>query len=352
MIDLDDRAALRDGDPGGMLDAVLALPERCRDGYALGAGTAGLPSADGLASISFCGMGGSAFAGDVIRSLAAGSLPLPVTVVRSAELPAHCGRHTLVIVSSQSGETAETLSLLDAAVERGCRVIAVTSGGRLAARADELGLACVLLPETPMPRAAVGYLTLGSLGALEAMGLFHGIGADLAEAVNELEQVRAACEPSVPTRTNPAKSLALRIGERVPVIWGAEGFAAVAAGRWRTQCHENAKVPAFSAALPELDHNEVVGWSRGRGDRFFLVALRHDGEHPDVAVRFPPSIEMARSSGMEAEEVWAGGRSPLAGLLSLVLRGDLVSTYLGLGRGVDPTPIEAIVRLKHELAGT
>src|SRR3972149_3902 len=88
--------------------------------------------------------------------------------------------------------------------------------------------------------------------------------------------------PGEPVASTPAKSLALRIGERVPVIWGAEGIAAVAAARWKTQCNENAKVPAFAAALPELDHNEVVGWSQGRGEGFFLVALRHGGEHPDA----------------------------------------------------------------------
>jgi glucose/mannose-6-phosphate isomerase len=133
------------------------------------------------------------------------------------------------------------------------------------------------------------------------------------------------------------------------VIWGAEGIAAVAAARWKAQCNENAKVPAFWAALPELDHNELVGWSEGRGGGFFLVALRHQGEHPEVAARFPLSIEIARASGLEVDEVVAGGRSALARLIHLVLRGDLVSTYLGIARGVDPSPIEAIERLKRAL---
>jgi glucose/mannose-6-phosphate isomerase len=136
----------------------------------------------------------------------------------------------------------------------------------------------------------------------------------------------------------------------VPVVWGAEGIGAVAAARWKADLNENAKVPAFWSELPELDHNEVVGWSAGRGREFFVVALRHGGEHPDVAERFPPSIEIAASAGAGVAEVWARGGSDLSRLLELVLRGDLVSTYLAIARSVDPTPIEAIARLKAALA--
>ncbi len=136
----------------------------------------------------------------------------------------------------------------------------------------------------------------------------------------------------------------------MPVIWGAEGIGAVAAARWKAELNENAKVPAFWSEMPELDHNEVVGWSPGRGRGFFVVALRHDGELPDVAARFPPSIDIAASAGAGVAEVWARGGSDLSRLLELVLRGDLVSTYLAISRGVDPTPIEAIAQLKRVLA--
>jgi glucose/mannose-6-phosphate isomerase len=120
------------------------------------------------------------------------------------------------------------------------------------------------------------------------------------------------------------------------VIWGAELVAAVAAARWKTQFNENAKVPAFSSSLPELDHNEVVGWSEDRGRGFFLVVLRHPQEHPEVAARFGPSEDIARSAGAEAQEVWAAEGPPLATLLELVLVGDLVTAYHALARGIDP----------------
>ena len=125
--------------------------------------------------------------------------------------------------------------------------------------------ACVPLPGGFMPRSALGYITLGAIGVLEAVGLVPPMSADLEEALEELERHDAQCAPGVPTQVNPAKKLATEIGDRVPVIWGAEGIGAVAASRWKAQFNENAKVPAFAASLPELDHNEVVGWSEGHG---------------------------------------------------------------------------------------
>jgi glucose/mannose-6-phosphate isomerase len=349
--DLDDRAALRAADPGGMLGVVTGLAAQCRQAYATGLATNPLPEAEGIASIAVCGMGGSAIAGDVLAAVAAPRLRIPVAVVRTPVLPEFCGPHTLLIASSYSGETSETLGLFEEAVVRGCRILSITSGGALAERSAELGVGRVLVPGGSMPRAAFGHLALGALGALEARGIAPSHAADVDEAVRLMDEVVAESGPDA-LPPNPAKALALAIGERVPVVWGADGIASVAATRWKTQFNENAKVPAFAAALPELDHNEVVGWSPGRGDGFAVIALRHGGEHGDVSTRFPLSEEIARSSGADVHEVEARGRSDLARLLSLVQVGDLVSTYLGLARGVDPSPIEAITSLKRALAET
>jgi glucose/mannose-6-phosphate isomerase len=351
VIDLDDPAALRAADPGGMLGVVTGLSAQCRQAYATGLATNPLPEAEGIASIAVCGMGGSAIAGDVLAAVAAPRLRIPVAVVRTPELPEFCGPHTLLIASSYSGETSETLGLFEEAVVRGCRILSITSGGALAERSAELGVGRVLVPGGLMPRAAFGHLALGALGALEAMGIAPSHAADVDEAVLLMDEVVAESGPDA-SGPNPAKALALAIGERVPVVWGADGIASVAATRWKTQFNENAKVPAFAAALPELDHNEVVGWSQGRGDGFAVIALRHGGEHGDVSARFPLSEEIARRSGADVHEVEARGRSDLARLLSLVQVGDLVSTYLGLARGVDPSPIEAITTLKRALAET
>jgi glucose/mannose-6-phosphate isomerase len=349
---LDDERALRAGDPSGMLDAVLGFPGHAREGYGLGRAAPDLPSAEGVANVAFVGMGGSAVSGDVLRALMADRLRVPVVVIRSPELPEWVGPHTLVVASSYSGDTAETLSAFEEAVRRGARIVAVTAGGELGRRASELALGRAVVPGGFQPRAALGYLALATLGALEAAGLLPALHADVEASVTELRAIADRMAPGVPTSINPAKQLAEAIGERGVVVWGADGIGAVAAARWKTQLNENAKVPAWASALPELDHNEVVGWSADRGHGTFLVALRHEGEHPDVAARFPLSVAIAEQAGVRSQEVWARGRSALTRLLSLVLVGDLTSTYLALAREVDPTPVEAITRLKEAIAAT
>jgi glucose/mannose-6-phosphate isomerase len=349
VIDLDDETAVLAGDPGSMLSAAAALAEHCRGGYERG--LAARPhAAMEVASLVLCGMGSSAVAGDVVRTLYADRLRVPAMVVRASELPAFCGPTTLVVVCSYSGETAEALACFEQAVERGCRVVAVASGGELASRAGALGLPCVRVPPGFMPRATLGDTVLGALGLLEGAGLVEAVADDVAEACGVLGSIAATCAPGIPATVNPAKRLAGAMGDRVPVVWGSEGLGSVAAVRWKTQFNENAKVPAWASSLPELDHNEIVGWSEGAGGRYVVIALRHDGEPPDVAARFVPSMDIARSSGAAVEEVWASGTSPLSRFLSLVMLGDFASIYLGIARGVDPTPIDAIARLKRALA--
>jgi glucose/mannose-6-phosphate isomerase len=344
--DLNDVEALRALDAGGMLGAVASMPQHARAGYEAAMATDGLPLADGVTAVAFCGMGGSGIAGDVLRATYGDRLVVPVEVTRSPVLPAWVGPHSLVVTSSYSGGTAETLSCFEEARARGARIVPIASGGTLAERADELRISVVRIPGGYLPRAALGYLAFALLGAMERVGLLPRLAEDVAEAITVLSPLVEALKPDMPSERNEAKALAMRIGQRQPVIWGADGVGSAAAARWKAQMNENGKVPAWASALPELDHNEVVGWANGQGRDTFLVALRDEHEHPDVSMRFPISLEIARESGAVTEEVWATGRSRLSRFLSLVIMGDFTSCYVGLGNGVDPSPIDAIVRLK------
>ncbi len=139
------------------------------------------------------------------------------------------------------------------------------------------------------------------------------------------------------------------------MIWGADGVGSAAASRWKTQMNENGKVPAWAASLPELDHNEVVGWSGRRGDGSFVVALRHEGEHPDVAARFPLSLEIAREAGAVTEEVWATGRNRARALLFLRDHGRLRQLLRGArarGRSVAGRGDRAAEALLDEATGS
>jgi len=347
VIDLDDEGAVAAADRGRMLGAVAELADQCRAGYATGRAAI---AAGPTTALVFAGMGGSGVAGDVVRAVFGDRLCVPVVVVRAAELPAFCGPGTLVLASSYSGRTAETLEAFDDAVRRGAAVATITSGGALVERADDAGAAVARIPSGLMPRAAFGLLVFAAIGIVEAAGLLGSVADEVAAACGELDGVTATLGPAVPASVNEAKRVAAAIGERMPVVWGEEGVASTAAARWRTQMNENAKVPAMSSALPELDHNEVVGWFGRTGERFAVVALRHEGERPEDAARFAPSLEIAADSRAATLQVWARGSSPLSRLLSLVAIGDHASVYLAALRGVDPTPIDAIVRLKRALA--
>jgi glucose/mannose-6-phosphate isomerase len=348
-VDLDDAETVRGKDPGGMLAAIGDLGSHCREGYAHGVGASGLPDLADVRGVVFCGMGGSAVAGDVLRSVFRDRLGVPVEVNRSPELPEHAGPHSLVVVSSYSGNTAETLGAFREATKRGCRAIVVTSGGTISDEAVEAGVPVVRVPGGFQPRAALGWLAFTSLGALEAAGLLPPLAEDVAEAVGEVEARAAACAPATPAADNPAKRLATEIGELVPVIWGAEGIGAAAAARWKTQFNENGKVPAWWSSMSELDHNEVVGWTAPFGSAHTVIALRHEGEDPEIAVRFPLSLQIAADAGAATHEVWATGRSALARLMSLISLGDFTSAFVAILKGVDPTPVDVIQRLKAAL---
>jgi glucose/mannose-6-phosphate isomerase len=350
-VDLDDREAVRAGDPVDMLGTVAALGSQCRQGYANGAGAQALPDLGDVREVVVCGMGGSAVAGDVLRSVFRDRLGVPVEVNRSPELPEHAGIHTLVLASSYSGNTSETLAAFAEAVRRGCRAIAVTSGGTLRDEALEHGVPVVGVPGGFQPRAALGWLAFTAMGALEAAGLLPPMETDVAETIEVIEERSASSGPGVRSADNPAKQLALGIGDRVPVVWGSEGIGAVAAARWKTQMNENGKIPAWWASMSELDHNEVVGWTEPYGRSYAVIALRHEGEDAETAARFPLSLEIAGDAGATTHEVRATGRSSLARLLSLIVVGDHVSTYVAIRRGIDPTPVEVIQRLKAALVG-
>jgi glucose/mannose-6-phosphate isomerase len=352
VIDLDDDAALRAADPSDMLGAVAALPSHVSEAYENGRAATELPELDGITSVVCCGMGGSAVAGDVFKASFRERLGLPVEVSRSPILPAFAGPHTLVVVSSYSGNTAETLAAFHEAAERGARILAITGGGTLGDECSARGFATVRVPGGFQPRAAVGHLTFAMLGALETAGLTPRLADDVAEVVAALEAGGRSVAPDVPVATNRAKALAEAIGDRIPVIWGTDGVASIAAMRWKTQMNENGKAPAFASAMSELDHNEVVGWTFPYGGRCAVIGLRHGAEPPEIAARFPLSADIAREAGAIYEEVETDARSPLATLFGLVIVGDFASCYVALRRGVDPTPVAVIDRLKAALAGT
>jgi glucose/mannose-6-phosphate isomerase len=347
---LDDKERLADADPGGMLGELAGAGDQAR--AALGAAQAASLVGPHPEVVVVAGMGGSGVAGDVLAALAFASSAVPVLAVKGDRLPAFVGPGTLLVAVSFSGNTAETLSAVEQGVAAGARAVAVASGGALAELARGRGspLVTVAAPPGRMPRAALWSLLVPVCSAAEGAGVLPPLHDEVLAAADALDAEAAALGPAVPTDANPAKQAALRLLDRLPVVWGSGQLGAVAAARFRTQCNENAKIPVVSAALPEANHNDVMGLEGGLGPGRALVLLREEaGEHERDGLRIAAVLE---ALGVDDPVVRRAGEGPgLVRLARLTAFTDFASTYLAIARGVDPTPIRTLDRVKAALSG-
>lgn len=352
MIDLDDLDFIARRDSLDVLGVIERFADQCHDGWRIGRAARGLPEGAGVNSVVVLGMGGSGFAGDFVRSVVEDRLPVPIEIVKSyGPLQEWVGRNSLVIAVSYSGNTEETLAAFEEAHTRGARLVAVSSGGRLAEEASHFGAAHIRVPEGYQPRASLGYLALPVLASLVEVGLVPDPTLDVEETVAALSALVDRCHRKTARSENPAKGLAERIAFAIPVIYGGHGLGATAAYRFKCDLNEYAKIPAFCNALPEMDHNEIVGWEGvSEHDRFVLVALRDEGEHPRVSRRFDATAALVRGAFSDSIVVRSQGSSPLARLLHLVTLLQFTAVYVGLARDVDPGPVEVIESLKQQLA--
>lgn len=300
-----------------------------------------------LTSVVITGVGGSGICADVVAGLAADVLPVPVIVHKTYGLPAHVGPRALVVAVSCSGTTEETISGAEEAVRRGSRLLAITGGGPLARLCDTAGQPHVEVPQRCQPRHSLGALVVPVLSVL-------GLDSDLDEAVATLREVAVAHGRDVPQSRNPAKQLGARVtATSSAVVQGARPLAAVAAYRLKCQLNENAGLPSFFGELPEVTHNELVGWGEPHAlaKGAALVLVRDPAsEHPRVAQRIGVMLRLVGDRFASVDELHATGTSPLARLASLLLIADLVSVYAALARDEDPTPITLIDRLKQDMA--
>ena len=338
----------------GMFAATASMPEQIAagvDAVAEAAAADRIPEPDAITSVLVLGMGGSGLVGDFLAVTAGPFMSLPVVVVKNYVPPSYVDRRTLVLAVSFSGDTEETLSAAAVAAERGGQMVAVCTGGRLAGLAETWGAPVLAVdPAICMPRAAFAAMAAPVLVLLEDLGFFPGSSEWLARAAEQLRHRRRQLSED----PNPALRLAREIAGTIPVVYGPGGIGEVAARRWKAQFNENAKTPAFSAALPEMTHNEIAGWGSLEeltARSFSAVQLRHDFEPPQVAASFAFLDEHLSDSVREVYEVRAGGDGPVAQIMDLMLFGDYVSLHLAALGGVDPGPIPAIAELKAALSG-
>jgi glucose/mannose-6-phosphate isomerase len=257
---------------------------------------------------------------------------------------------TLVVASSNSGNTEETLAGFRAARERGCHLVAVTTGGELMRLAREWDTPFVSFDYQSQPRAALGYPFVFLLGILRALGAIDDPTTDLEGALAILEDRGRLFAPESSIAQNPAKQLASQLVGGVPIVIGAGPLVPVAR-RWKTQFNENSKSWAYFEALPEMNHNALSGihFPAEAGDQLHILILQQSGLHPRNALRFDLTQEILEDEGILCDRVPVPGESKLAQILAAVQFGDFVSTYLALLYGTDPTAIEDIVGLKQRM---
>jgi len=350
MPELDAPAQFTKNDPQGMLKRIAELPYQCEDGWQKTTKLTLPEQYREVDHVVVVGMGGSAIGADLVRTLVTNDCPVPIIVHRDYGLPVFVGPRSLIIASSHSGNTEETLAGFEEALQRGAHVAAVTSGGELARRIRDRALPLYSYDYPVQPRAALGYSVIGLLGILQRSGLVSDKSADVTEAVNVMKQWQTEIKETVATNDNPAKSLASRLYQRLPVVYGAEHLSQVAR-RWKTQLNENAKSWAEFDVLPELNHNTVTGYGlpSGLSSLAHVILLTSDSNHPRVRLRFEITQGLLDRYGIAWDRIEARGRSSLAQLLSMVHFGDYVSYYLAMLYEVDPWSIGSIQLVKRQL---
>ena len=335
----DQLARIRAIDPSNQLDDVLALPEHLRDAL-WRVESAALEPFD-VRGLIVCGMGGSAIGGVLARAALGDRLGLPMLIFRDYELPPWTSPDRAVLCSSYSGDTEETLACFDAAEAIGAHRIVATTGGALAEAARRADVPVIGLPGGLQPRHSVGYGFTVACEIAALLGAAPGMRTEIDTAAAHLEEGRDSLIAK-------AGEIAEQLTGSVPLIYGCDVTVPVAY-RWKTQINENAKQHAFDHQLPELDHNEIVGWSADGPAQFAAVFLTDSDQHPRQRERAELTAKLIEPSATAVVFAETEGETRLERLLWAVMVGDLVSLHLAAHNCVDPGPIEMIDRLKQEL---
>jgi glucose/mannose-6-phosphate isomerase len=351
-MNLDDIERFKQLDTLNMLGEIDNLPDQLGFAYRLGM-KHDLPDWKDFRQVVIAGMGGSAIGADLLATYSASLSPVPVFVHRDYGLPFYArGAETLVICSSHSGNTEETLDAFEAARKAGCRILVVCTGGELAKRAKEAGIPVWTFDHAGQPRAAVGF----SFGLLLAMFQRLRFIPDQKEVVEDaiasMKKAQQHLRADVPAAKNPAKRYAGQLMGRWVTIMGS-GLLAAVARRWKTQINEIAKAAANFEFLPEADHNTLAGTINPQetlNAHTMTLFLRAPSDHPRNRLRSDLTRKAFMLEGMNTDYVDARGGKPLAHIWTLILFGDYLSYYLAMGYGVDPTPIQALVDFKKAMA--
>lgn len=350
---LDDLARIKEIDKGGMLEVEENFYLQLVEAKKIVQKT-DLEKIKGgeFNGVAFLGMGGSGFAGDIIKALIKDDIDIPVEIVKGYSLPSFVKGGWLVVTVSYSGNTEETVSATNQALDRGCEIIMVCSGGKLENIARSSNKTIIKIPSGLQPRGAVGYLFFPPYLALDNLGIIKISSEDIEEALNLIKDKAGLYNREVGSDRNFAKKIALKVADNLPIVYGTEGLLAAVACRLKCEFNENSKTPCWWNEFSELNHNETVGWGRLKETtrKFILLVFREKDEGIRIKTRIDVTLNLVRENVGEIIEIPVEGESKLAKALSTMYLGDITSVYLALMNGIDPSPVEKIQLLKDKLA--
>jgi len=349
-MDLDNFEQFSKIDRQNMLGEIEMLPDQLEKAWELGMEFP-LPEWTDIRQVLVAGMGGSAIGADLLAAYTAANCAIPVIVHRDYDLPAWAaGSGTLVILSSHSGNTEETLSAFQAADERNCKILAVSTGGKIAQVARDGGLPLWQFEHTGQPRAAVGYSFTLLLAAFFRLRLIPDPSSELLEAVAAMRDQQKTIAPDVPIVDNPAKRYAGQLIDRWSVVLGS-GILAPVARRWKGQISEVAKAWAQFEFLPEANHNTLAGIENPEEifPRTMVLFLNSSYEHPRNQLRCELTRKIFMLEGLGTDVIEAQGNTPLSQMWTCLHFGDYLAFYLAMSYEVDPTPVNAIEGFKEDM---
>lgn len=299
-------------------------------------------------NIIIAGMGGSAIGGDLLKDWAKNKIDIPIEINRDYYLPSYANRKSLVMVLSYSGETEESLSSFLDALKKDCMLCCISSGGNLINYAKKAEIPHLIVPSGIPPRAALPYMLTPLFMTLEKSSLFR-VSDEFDDAIGVLDQISKENSYKIPTNKNYSKTMALKIGSSVPVIYGFGIYSSVAR-RFKQQFNENSKIPSRWDVFSELNHNEIVGWEQlGKFSNNYSAIFLRDKNEP---VQIKSRIELTKSllsMPSKTFEVWSKGKYNLSKMLSMICIGDFTSVYHAIMNKIDPTPVNTITHLKEKI---
>ena len=295
-----------------------------------------------FANVVLTGLGGSGIAGSIVQNAVFDEITVPFVVNKDYFLPRFVGKDTLVIVSSYSGNTEETLMAMKQALKQKATVVCITSGGQVSEIAKKRGLECILLPAGLPPRACLGYSLTQVLAVLTYFGaIAEGYQKGISAAIRLLQTEGKAIAAE-------GKKLAKKLAGKTPIIYSGPAFEGVAV-RFRQQINENGKMLAWHHTIPEMNHNELVGW-RDKDASRAVVILRDEGDYERTQTRMEINKGVIKKYSPSITELWTRGKSYWEKMFYLVHLTDWASVFLAELHGVDATEVKVIDHLKGSLA--